>query len=231
MSRAVTASFLALGAIAIAMPSSAATITIVEPFSASGAIASGFAGFPEFDPTLGTIDEIGIEIAGTLVVTTLLAPLQTILPFVDFDASGAGGRGFGFSGDGARFALPGATNPSAFPELRTLATTFALDFTVDAFSDLTGVVFSSTSSTSGTLIPPVAIDARRSDFVEGLAPIGINEVLIFRPIGLVATTLDIAGAITVTYTYTPAPAPNPVPAPGAAALLAALPLLLARRRR
>lgn len=231
MSRAVAASFLALAAIAVATPSSAATITFNQPFSGSGAVAAALVGFPEFQPALGTVDEIGIEIVGTLALTTLLAPQQSIVPQIGFDAFGAGGRGFGFAGDGARFLLPGATNPSAIPELRTLVTTFTLAFKLDALSDLTGVVVPSTSSTLGTLIPPVSVEARRSDFIQGLVSIGVNETLVFTPIGFVATTLDIGGAITVTYTYTPAGGPNAVPAPGAVALLAALPLLLLRRRR
>lgn len=225
MSRATVATFLALGAVALAMPSSAATITIVHPFSSIVSLA----GFPEFDPALGTVDEIGVEIGGTLLVSTLLTPLQSIQPIIDFDASGAGGRGFAFAGSGARFILPGATNATTFPELRSFATTFTLAFTIDALSDLTGVVIASTSSTSGALIPPVSVEARRSDFIAGLAPIGVNETLIFSPIGFTPTTLDVNGAITLTYTYTPAP--SAVPAAGAAALIAALPLLLLRRRR
>jgi hypothetical protein len=232
MTRHAAASALLAAAIATATSAGAATIVHNDTITGVGPTATALLGFPEFDPALGTLDSVGIEISGVLNASVVLLPFQTILPLVAFDAIGAGGRGFDFAGNGATFVLGTFTNPSTTAPLPvTVATSFTMTFLIDAFSDLAGVIVPATSSAVGTLVPPVNVAARRSDFIRGIVPIGVSETLTFTPTGFVASNITVGGAVTVTYTYTPAVVPAPIPAPGAAVLLAAVPLLLRRRRR
>lgn len=210
-------------------PAQALTILRADSFSVFGPVA--IVGVPEFDPALGTLDRVTVQIDGVFSLGYLLPPLAVIgAPSVNLDVAGAA-RGFDLSGGGAQFLFAPVSNPSStLPIAATVLSTFQLSFSLDAATDIIGFAFASVSAPGAVAVIPPLVDAQRSDFVEGIAAIGISETLILSPSGFAPTSSSFGGALIVTYDYTPAPAPA-IPAPPPLVLLAAAPLLLAARRR
>lgn len=234
----------AVAALAVVGPGQAGVIVQGTSFSIAGNSAN--MSFAAFDPALGVLDKVNVSITATLAFTMKVFPGQTVTPIIAFNAFGAGGRGFDFSGD-ALLSLPSATNTDACgpvdpcaPIIIPFAKTFSLSFDLTPLSDLSSVVVADTDI--GTT-PPPTIDARRADFIEGIGPIPIYEAMVFKP--FVFTPFGEyagGGALIATYYYTPtASAGEPgggttggsaaVSEPATVAWLALAPALLLFRRR
>jgi len=209
--------------LAMAIPGQAQAALIIqnESFSFSGIPGSDFIGFQEFNPALGTLDRVHVSFVGSFNFGVLLQPNQTIAPEIDLDAVRLGPRGFVFAQDGARFLFAPTTNfnPSA-PAFVSFATTFSLGFSLNAFTDLSGLIVPQLNASNASIIPLLLVDAQRADFVQGIAPIGINEMLLFAPNGFTPTgPIAGGGLVTLTYDYTPTPVAT-VPLPPSVMLLA-----------
>lgn len=205
----VSGKLLPLGAAAVvafgcASKADAALIIQSESFSTTAGVA--IVGFQEFDPDLGTLDSVLVAIVGNASISLTALPFTAVFGGLHFDAVGAGGRGFDY-------LTPGhVQNASLFNGGDTQITQvflqpFAMDFTLNATTDLAGFAV---ANTVGMIAPPV-VDAQRADFIEGLAAIGISETLIFSTDGS-AVNPTVEGAVFLTYNYTPAVV-TPVPAP------------------
>lgn len=222
---------MAAALLTLAVPGGAQALQIVQtdPFAISGGVAT--VGFQEFDPALGTLDSIGVSITGTLSFTAILGPSQAVTPIFNWDAFGAGGRGFGFAGSGAVLLFPPLVNPSpTAPLLTTGASNFSLSFTLTATTDVSGVIVPSVSAAPASIVPPVTVEAQRSDFIAGLVQVGITESFVFAPVSFAPTDISGGGVVTFTYDYTPAAIAVPA-APAGAALLAGLAIAGLLRRR
>lgn len=216
--------------LAAAAPAAAVPQNQVSAFSFDGVVGTAFATFTEFDPADGTLDTVSVSIDGTFTVQVLLQPFTSLTPIIEFDVDGAGGRGFDFAGDGGRFILPVQANPTGTPIAVTLATGFSAGFTLTALTDLTGVIVPSFDATIADAIPPTTVEAQRSDFIQGIVPIGISETLILRAVNFTPlTAFSGGGAMVLTYNFEPAAIA--IPAPSALALLASGLAVLAWRRR
>jgi uncharacterized protein (TIGR03382 family) len=184
----------------------AAIIIQTESFSTGGA-PSTFIEFPGFDPDLGTLQSVHVEIFGNLFFNVSLLPGQTVFPVVQFDAFGLTGAGFTFSGSGARFMFDPVYNKPPPPpepgvtEVIPLATSFTLDFTATILTDFTGVI-AHVNASGASLVPPPVVDAHLSDFSPNPLPLGILETLTFSPLGFTPMSgLNAAGVVMLTYDY------------------------------
>jgi hypothetical protein len=184
-------------------------IVQTDSFTISGGVGTGSVGFQEFNPVLGTLDSVIVSITGSLGISMLLSPYQSISPMVYFDVFETGGRGFGFADTGALFIFPFVSNPST-SELSwsNVFTSYSLNFTLTDFTDLSGVIIPSTSASGASLIPPTTVEAQRADFVQGIVPTGISEMLVFTPVGTYDDVgISGGGSVVLTYIYTPVPEP------------------------
>lgn len=215
----------------LAGPARAALIFQGDSFSLNGGY-SAVTGFQEFDPTLGTLDSVNVDITGILQFFVELSPGQSLAPIVDFDAAGTGGRGFDFAGTGARLILPTQTNTSTTgPMVANYSTSFSLAFNVNAHSELIGYVAPTLSASPAAFLPPSNIYAQRDSFIEGLTPVGISEALIFSPVGFPTFSGFVGtGQVLLNYDYTPAADVDEPSALTIGALAIGLLMLLGRRR-
>lgn len=209
--------------LAMAIPGQAQAALIIQntSFSFSGIPGSDVIGFQEFNPALGTLNGVDVSFVGSFNFGVLLGPNQSVVPEIDLDAVRFGARGFAFAQDGARFLFAPTTNfdPTA-PAFASFATAFSLDFSLDAFTDLSGLVVPQLNASNASIVPPLLEGVQRADFVQGIAPIGINELLLFAPSGFTPTgPIAGGGLVTLVYDYTPAPVAA-VPLPPTVALLA-----------
>ena len=219
----------------LALPARADVIIQADSldFSAGGVAVPTF---QEFDPALGTLDTVSVQIDSTLQFQVQLGPLESVAPIVDLDAFGAGGKGFGLSSTGARFFFPAHTNGSdTSAEVANFFTGFSLGFTLTALTDLTGVIVPSTSATVASLVPPATVEAQREDFIEGIVAIGIAETLALSPVNFSPLAgFTAGGSMVLTYNYTPFGATVDAAEPASLALfVAGLGLMgrLVRRRQ
>jgi hypothetical protein len=207
-------------------PAGALTITQTQSFSATTFDAIGVT---PFDPTLGTLDSIGVRILGMLNVigvtglNVVPGPVPQPVGY-DFRVSvdqrffGLAGRYFEFL-DPAQFLFSGSASGAG--EGFAFATLYQYDFAFTALTDLIGFTLPSVSTTTGVLVPPLSgIGGQRGDFVESLVPIDeIDLVQLGTVTDLAApssptliTLLSTAGTLQISYDYTPAPVPVPGPA-------------------
>ena len=172
-------------------------------------------GLNYFDPSLGTLDSVNVQINGELqgVVVTAGAgcsPVCVPAPYnvqVDQTFSGLGGQFFSFDTP-AQFDFTGAgTIGEAFP----LDTAFSYSFNFTSTTDLIGFTV---PSFTGASVPPIDIVGSRSDFLTPL--ISLKEVDVASSLALASGVLDVEGlesdgSILITYSYTPAAAAVPEP--------------------
>jgi hypothetical protein len=200
-------------------------------FNAAGTASTGF---QEFDPSLGTLNSVTVDIDGTFSALTFVAPGQAFTPIVELDALNAGPRGFSFSNEIQFIFLPVFDpGPPASPgHTETIATGFSIDFTFNATTDIAGLVAANTTATNATPATTTAV-AQRDDFVEQNppGPIGINEVLTLSPVNFAAISgFSGGGSMILTYDYTPFVVALPIPATATLFLLGLSGLALLRRR-
>jgi uncharacterized protein (TIGR03382 family) len=205
--RRLAAGFLACATLALPLaPAHAGIIIRADGFSTGGA-ASAFLELPGFDPELGTLQSVHVDISGVLSFNVWLQPGQTVFPIVQFDAFGLTGAGFAFSGSGARFMFDPVFNEPPPPEpgvteVIPFVTSFTLDFTATVLTDFAGAVFAHVNASGASLVPPPVVDANLSDFSPNPLPLGILETLTFSPLGFTPVGgLNAAGVVILTYDY------------------------------
>jgi MYXO-CTERM domain-containing protein len=224
-----------------ALPLGSAHATmIVQSASFSTVGGSTFIQFPGFDPALGTLQSVDVQFSGFLSFEVLVLPGETVAPVVQFDAFGAGSTGFDFSGSGALFMFDAVSNPPpaeldpGTPFLMRYATFFTLNFTVNHWTDFTGVVVPDAHASGVGVLPPALVDAHRSDFIPPFVPVGILDPLIFAPWNFTPLGgVNAAGVVLLTYDYVDLHA-NPVTnvsAPPSLGMFVLALLALWRRRR
>lgn len=189
-----------------------------------------------FNPALGTLNSVHVEVLGTVQLTALPPPTTytcgfsiCVTPYL-FDVQvgqvflGLGGKFFTFPTP-VIFDFQGVA--SGWGDPVPLFQLFSYDFTFDQVSDLTGIVV---PSVSGAFLWPPNIIGSRQSFTDSGFPLHEVDAISYLSLSTVPVTFpDISGSMMVEYDYTPAPAP--VPEPGSLALLGSgLAGLIARRR-
>jgi hypothetical protein len=188
-----------------AAPQRAAGAMIVQSTSFN-ASAPGFAalGVTPFDPALGTLDAVGVEIRGT-VSGTAQAPLgQPYTVTITQDFFGLTNKYFAFDGTGS-VTFPGMGTGTTVP----FAAGFSYTFQFDAATDILGLTF---ATTTGPVTPPLDVIGTRARFLKTSLPpdeIDLVQGLQTSPTGNVIATATTDGTLSIEYDYTPAPVPEP----------------------
>lgn len=203
----------ALAALCAAPAAHAATLQqiVIDSFSGIADTVS----FASFDPALGTLEKVQVQINGSLALQgpsqlNLVSgpggpaplPIGVIASATqNFSPIGIGGRGFEFSTP-ARFAFNITATGNG--EQVIFSTPFSYDFTFDAIFDLVGFVI---PDFSGATIPPVSVIGTRDDFLDLAPPLDGEpiQILVQTQIenltGFAFANLTVGGSVQVTYTY------------------------------
>jgi hypothetical protein len=184
----------------------AATIIHSTGFTiADGAVPA--MALPTFDPGLGTLDSVHIDIDGSIAFLGEAGPGQVLAPSLSLAFGRIGPAGFdAFTG---MLFLSGQPNPNpgAIASL-PFATNFSFDVTFNFFSDLLGFAVPSLTASAGAAVPPSSADALRADFLDNQAMQPVMQFLVFRPSNFtLASPIDGGGSFTITYDFTPTPDP------------------------
>lgn len=204
-----------------------------------------------FNTALGTLNSIDVSISGTLAISGTTAANQlpvaggapnnvpyTFVVQATQDFDGLGGEIFHFNSNGTFTSDPQLATgvPAGF----TVTSLLGYSFTLNAATDLAGLVTPSVSSSTGSLIPPISgATGLRSDFSGTL----VNMLNLVQTASLFSTTgpapvvsgVTFDGLLQIDYHYTPvAPPADVVPEPASLALTAVggvIAAAVARRRR
>ncbi|MGH7387859.1 MAG: hypothetical protein ACREM3_00135 [Candidatus Rokuibacteriota bacterium] len=214
--------------VAVDRPAAALTTTQLQPFSVG---TVGFVDVTPFDPALGTLDSVSVNISGQLLVSGTTAPniltigsINVPVPFmfgvnVTQDYAGLGGKYFDFLSP-AEFLFFGSASGTGEPF--TFATTYTFDFDFTAVTDFLGFAPAGGSSSASALIPPIpGVGGLRSDFLA--TPVPLDQILLAQQGtdislgGPPATITQVVanGLMQIDYQFTPAPV---VPVTGPASL-------------
>lgn len=235
--RACVLALAVLGLGPLAPAARADSITFINGFGASG--PAKLVDFDAFDPALGTLDSVFVQIMVTAASATVFAPPLEVAPGVfaayqvtlalDVAFEGLAGQFFEFGAPGHMTATAVGFTPGSGEVLVVPFAPFGLDFTIDATSDLVGGF---DIPVPAGAVPPTTVNALRSDFVLDVAT--IESLLATQSVRVVGSTGPVpiaqfstmAGALTVTYHYTPRPVPEP-----RLAVLASVGAVMSLRRR
>jgi hypothetical protein len=217
-----------LAAVLLAGEARAASITFIDPFSSNSPAA--LVDFTAFDPALGTLDSVFVQVTVSAATATVLAPplpsgvAGVFVPYqftvaLDVGFEGLGGQFFEFGFPGYMTTTELALTSGVGEVVLVPFAPFGLSASFDAGSDFIG--FTLPAPTAG-VIPPATINAVRDDFL--LAPATIESLLATQAVRILGTSGPLpsvlssamAGTLSVTYHYTPVPA---VPEPGLALLV------------
>jgi len=234
---------LTLALLVAARPADALTTTQTESFSGQ----SDFIGVTPFDPALGSLDRVLVNISGQLTVNGVtglnllpIGPFGALVPQsytyvldVSQDFFGLAGRYFAFS-DPATLQFTDSADGTGQPLF--LSSQFSYDFAFNAVTDLIGFTL---PSTSGVVPPPGGIIGTRARFIDNGIP--INEIDLEQQFTLsgqqpqmsptTITSLTSTGFLQITYEYTPVPEPSTLLLLGLGLALGTAPVVVARRRR
>jgi hypothetical protein len=188
---------------------------IVTTTSFSGPFGQA-AGLQYFDPALGTLDSVDVQISGLLKATVQgLGPCTqfgcSVAPYavqITQNFSSQPGNQFFSFGSPAQLQLQGVGSVEDFTPL---ATAFSYSFTFTDLSDLAGIV---SASASGVVAPPIFVTGTRGGFLTPTNPIGVIDVntnVLFLGGASQVLGLESDGNITITYNYTPAQPVSGVP--------------------
>jgi hypothetical protein len=181
---------------------------IITAASFSGIIGQA-AGLQYFDPTLGTLDSVNVQISGVLQATVQgSGPCTelgcTVAPYsVQISqnfSSEIAGQFFSF-GTPAQLLVQGVGSVENFTPV---AAAFSYSFSFTSFSDLSG---SAPANASGVLVPPLFVTGTRAGFLTPAFPlndvIDVSTNLISLGGASSVIGLESGGSIFVTYNYTP----------------------------
>lgn len=212
----------------LASASRADSVFTGDNFTGTGAVVFDAMGLNPFNPALGTLDSVHVQITGNLHVQGIVVGSSPYI--VEQQFFGLAGRFFEFDSP-ARFI--GTATGISDPQGQLIPTpfqhnfTFDYDFTFTAATDLIG--FIPVNSPGAGIIPPTSISAQRSDFlpwIGNLYELDMQADVASGPV----STISSSGAVLIEYRYTPAPPITPTPS-AAAAGMALLALVSTARRR
>ena len=194
--------FLLLAALSTA-PTPVSAGLILQAPSFDVGIGADIIGVQPFDPALGTLDRVLVDIQGVLEVKGIaLSPTFSVGVSQNF--MGLAEKYFKFSPD-AQLLLTSSGPPG---EPVALVTSFRYTFQFNEVTDLSGFTF---PAVEGPLIFVPSIAGTRADFLK--TPLPVDEIDVVQAPTLMAgiqlTTLESQGSLEITYLYTPVAVPEP----------------------
>lgn len=224
------------------MPASASDLSETQAIDlGTNSVAGSILPVTPFDPSLGTLDRVDVQIDGTAVMTVGTLPnllpcgpaiCPTPEPFsIELDAgfNGLASRFFSFSSP-AKYIGTGATDGLGTPQVLTLP--YTMDFSFTSATDLLGLTV---PKITGWQVPPI-VDGKLADFETFVGRFyELQDSFQFSSMALNAAyplSFSNDGTMQITYQYAP-PAPPRVPEPASLLLLGsgALALICTARRR
>jgi hypothetical protein len=206
--RLLLGGLLVLAALSTA-PTPVSADLILQAQSFDVGVGVDLVGVQPFDPALGTLDRVLVDIQGVLEVRGI-ALTPTFSVGVSQNFMGLAGKYFRFSPD-AQLLLTGSGPPG---EPVALVTTFAYTFQFNEVTDLIGFTV---PAVQGPFFVVPSVDGTRAGFLR--KPLPLDEIDVFQApsftAGVQLGTLESHGSLEITYEFTPVA----VPEPGSLALL------------
>lgn len=205
--------------------SSAAIISQSVSLSQSAEVASSVVGsLQQFDASLGTLNKVSIDVAGTLTLSgpytpnMIWVPSPTNIPYpVRFEVSQSltgmlGLNGFGFALDNPAKFVFSSVATGVFGEIYAFVRNFSYNFVFDDVSELSG--FALPKDVVGVTEPPLLINGDRDDFANPNLLV-LSQLITVDQSGITNTPLtSMNSLLSITYDYTPFQQGNDVPEPG-----------------